>query len=175
MYKNEILSNVLKTYLGRRIDSLEINYSQHTEKLVQSFKILDEMKQLAVKMDTNMNEIIENSSRPSLTTSSSRREINKSFTTNPNSKTLTRNKSKVLDKEKKNEKSKTPVKRPADKSIGKSIDRQKSGVFKTDVNNAIMKKTGLTGLTGLNKNLTINKFNTVLKKDEADTLKRGSY
>ena len=34
MYKNEILTNVLKTYLGERIDSLEINYSRHNEKLV---------------------------------------------------------------------------------------------------------------------------------------------
>ncbi len=173
MYKKEILTNVLKTYLGERIDSLEINYSRHTEKLVKSFKILDEMKELASKVDASINEIISESTRPSLNRSTSRREINKSFVSNTNSKTLIRNKSKILDKERKNEKSKTPIKRP-DKSTGKSIDRHKSGIFKTiEIPNFTIKKTGLAGMTGLNKNLTLNKFNTFIKKEEIDQLKRG--
>ena len=174
MYKNEILTNVLKTYLGERTDTLETNYSNHTEKLLKSFKILDEMKELAFKVDASINEILTESTRPSLNRSTSRREINKSFVSNTNSKTLLRSKSKVLDKERKNEKSKTPIKRP-DKSSGKSIDRQKSGIFKTnEIQNVTIKKTGLTGLTGLNKNLTLNKFNTYIKKEEIDQSKRGT-
>jgi hypothetical protein len=171
MYKNEILSNVLKSRLKGRLDTIEKNYSHHTEKIMQSFKILDEMKQMGLKMDNTLNEIIANISRPSLNRSISRREINKSFTSTSNttSKTLTANKSKVFEN-KKIVKSKTPIKRQADKSIGKSIQRQKSGIFDSNndiSNNQINKKTGLT------KNLTVNKFNTLFKKEDEGTLKRG--
>jgi hypothetical protein len=172
MYKNEILTNVLKKCLGGRIDTLENNYSHHTEKMMQSFKILDEMKQMAGKIDATLNEIISNSSRPSLTHSVSRREINRSFnsTSNTTSKTLTVNKSKVFEN-KKNDKSKTPIKRQTDKSIGKNIQRQKSGVFNTnsnDINNNPNKNK-----SPLIKNMTINKFNTIFKKEDENTLKRG--
>lgn len=171
MYKNEILTNVLKSRLKGRLDTIENNYSHHTEKMMQSFKILDEMKQVASKMDSKLNQIILDNSRPSLTRSVSRREINKSFTSTSNttSKTLIANKSKIFDN-KKIDKSKTPIKRQADRSIGKSIQRQKSGLFNSnnDMNNNQMNKK-----TTLSKNLTMNKFNTLLTKEDENTLKRG--
>ena len=166
MYKFQILSNVFKTYLERRIDPLEINYTHHTDEIIQSFKILDEIKQTSAKMDTSIREIIANTCRPSLTPSTSRREINKSFTSTSASKTLTKSKSKIF--EKKNEKSKTPVKRQTDKSLGKSFERQKSGVFKSnDGINPNMNKKLI-----LNKNLTMNKF-TIFKKEDTENIKRG--
>jgi hypothetical protein len=167
MYKVEILSNVFKTFLESRINPLEKSCTEHTDQILQSFKILNEIKQTAAKMNTSLNELIANTSKPSLTPSNSKREINKSFTSNTNSKTLTKNKSRVF--EKKNEKSKTPVKRQTDKSLGKSFERQKSEIFKSNdgvISNANKKMN-------INKNLTINKF-TIFKKEDTDTnIKRG--
>jgi len=167
MYKLEILSNIFKTFLDSRIDTLETSYTNHTDQILQSFKILNEIKQTAAKMDNGLNELIANTSKPSLTPSNSRREINKSFTSNTNSKTLTKNKSKVF--EKKNEKSKTPVKRQTDKSLGKSFERQKSEIFKS--NDGVSSNTNKK--TILNKNLTINKFTIFKREDGENNIKRG--
>jgi hypothetical protein len=121
MYKNEILTKVLNKHLGLVMDKLEKNYQMHSEKVLQSFKLLDEVE----KVGKSMQDIFLNKSISGAKSNASfpKRDINKSFTSTTQSKTLIRTRSKVSIKN--TERPKTPLKQQ-----DKSKDRKNVSLLK---------------------------------------------